>query len=600
VNGDGHLDLVATVSQMSGDETLAVLLGRGDGSFGPQIDHQFGVRFPDRLVLKDVNGDGRADLICRGASTVAGGVGVFLANEDGTFAAPEFHDFQASEFADVVDIDGDGHLDIVGFRAILFGLESGGFRGPAAYEVNAVASSGSAVADVDLDGDLDILGLNSLFSGDSTVYVQRQMEVPDTGRFEFDPNLNRLIAVGTVFDDRLVVSLDSSVNPTQVVAELSWMDSSGNPRMASARANAVTLSGIDFRTGWGVDEVVTGPALPAALQPRRLAPFDLTEYAHPDSGFARRFAVGDADGDGDVDLVTMSSMTATLNQLSIILNDGAGAFDSRTSFTVGPGSDALALADVNGDGILDIVTSQIEVFLGAGDGAFLPGAVYAVPEIGDAPPLVEDLDSDGDLDLLIQGTSAVFPRLNRLIQPGGRPPAGQPLLAPAPRPESLAPAEALTPALLEPSAAEATDRSSAAAPSADAAGRRDGVRLQIVDLPGDSLGRAGANSVLIDADATVYGWFLDASSGEDEEFPEGVTDWVFRALGGSPVQEGVDLLTVWLHEFGHLRGCKDTDAQDFMGSLLAPGERRLPHVGAFDACFAGQQDFGDASRASDN
>lgn len=88
----------------------------------------------------------------------------------------------------------------------------------------------------------------------------------------------------------------------------------------------------------------------------------------------RGIAVLDADGDGDTDVAATHSGASTL---SVMLNDGSGTFGAATSFATGiSGPWALVSADMNEDGILDLVTAsqtglQIAVLTGNGSGGFV-------------------------------------------------------------------------------------------------------------------------------------------------------------------------------------------------------------------------------------
>src|SRR6202011_540689 len=58
INGDGKLDLVVTTNS----NTVSLLLGNGDGSFGLPITYHTGSN-PGSIAIADLNGDGRPDVI---------------------------------------------------------------------------------------------------------------------------------------------------------------------------------------------------------------------------------------------------------------------------------------------------------------------------------------------------------------------------------------------------------------------------------------------------------------------------------------------------------------------------------------------------------
>lgn len=65
---------------------------------------------------------------------------------------------------------------------------------------------------------------------------------------------------------------------------------------------------------------------------------------------------GDLDFDGDVDLVTPRLQSAAVTPLS---NDGAGTFSQGTDLVTEGEPTAVACADMNGDGALDVAVSQV-------------------------------------------------------------------------------------------------------------------------------------------------------------------------------------------------------------------------------------------------
>src|SRR5439155_22436125 len=99
------------------------------------------------------------------------------------------------------------------------------------------------------------------------------------------------------------------------------------------------------------------------------------------------------------------------NNVAVLLGNGDGTFQAPRSFAVGSSPLSAAVADINGDGRLDLAVANygnpsvgdlgnVVVLLGNGDGTFQPALPFTV---GTNPEsvVVGDFNRDGKLDLAV-------------------------------------------------------------------------------------------------------------------------------------------------------------------------------------------------------
>jgi hypothetical protein len=352
LNHDGHLDLVIYIPGSTVTDTY-VSLGNGDGTFQAAKSFTSALEIQS-ATLADVNHDGNLDLLIADRNSPA--LLVLLGNGDGTFqTGVGYYVSGGLQQLLVGDFNGDGSLDVAGVLngvaslAVTFGKGDGTFLQAPIYS----GGGGQGVlADFNNDGipDLAFAATDvSLGNGDGTF----QKGIGSGGGIS--------LAVGDFNHDG---NLDS-VSVSESEQSLSVALGNGNGTFGLA-------------TNYNAD-------------------------ARPDF-----VATGDLNGDGFLDLVAANYNS---NDISVLLGKGDGTFGTATDTPVGQNEPvALALADFNGDHILDVVVASlgiggvrggITVMLGNGDGTFGSPQLYAKDDFQTVT--IADVNGDGKLDLIASG-----------------------------------------------------------------------------------------------------------------------------------------------------------------------------------------------------
>ncbi len=146
---------------------------------------------------------------------------------------------------------------------------------------------------------------------------------------------------------------------------------------------------------------------------------------HPAGGFPSTVAIADLNGDGHDDLVTSS--TRFSDPISVLLSNGDGTFQAPRQFAVGAGLNTssnreLVVADFSGDRIPDIavanpLSSDVSLLIGRGDGSFEPhrrfDTTFQASMLGTG-----DFNEDGIADLVAGQNSLASNNLSILLGRG--------------------------------------------------------------------------------------------------------------------------------------------------------------------------------------
>lgn len=159
LNGDGKLDLVlANWEALPSEFTVSVLLGNGDGTFQASQDYLVGTN-PRSAAVGDFNGDGKPDIVS--ANWHDNTISLLLGNGDGTFQPQVVFPANTNPWWIVAgDFNGDGKLDVLVTNnnnnevSLLLGSGTGTFSSPVSFATGSSPVSVVA-ADFDHNGTLD-------------------------------------------------------------------------------------------------------------------------------------------------------------------------------------------------------------------------------------------------------------------------------------------------------------------------------------------------------------------------------------------------------------------------------------------------------------
>jgi hypothetical protein len=292
------------------------------------------------------------------------------------------------------DVNNDGNLDllIVGSEgsynpsaALYLGDGSGNFT-EAGASLTGVVNGSTSIADVNNDGNPDLLitgrpsneAMTTLYLGDG-----------NGGFSEANADLTGVLTSATSIADvnsdgnpDLLVTGYNSDEPGNVVATLYLGD--GNGGFSEANAD---LTGVQRGTST---------------------------------------SIADVDNDGNLDLLITGSDAIFNETATLYLGDGSGDFTEADAGLTGVNSSSTSIADVNNDGNLDlliagsarnIIGESTKLYLGDGDGGFTE-AEAELTGVRRSATSIADVDSDGNLDLLITGEDGSYPKAKLYLGDG--------------------------------------------------------------------------------------------------------------------------------------------------------------------------------------
>jgi predicted Zn-dependent protease len=403
--GDGLPDLVVTrppdrVDTYDSDTAaMYLLVNQGGGKFAPAVAVAHPAA-PLDMASGDFNHDGRLDVLVtdwdQGVTVLPGtGKGTFLAAQ--RYKVVQDNSLHQLDVPLVADLNGDGFQDVItaekGFGQVnvRLGNGDGTFQPTVSYISSLTTSAPTAMAlgDIDGNGTLDLV----------VTYIDL-----DSG----SGNLGIFLGNGDgTFKPRLGFDVDGRGAFEVGAGDLALADFNEDGRLDLVMG--ILLAG----KGQGEIAYIQGPIL---LGDGTLNGAKLISHLPVNPV---RVQVGDFNGDDHLDVALLDQVVGdgtTPSRIALLFGDGKGALvldhDLLTmpdKLTLPNNTTSLAVADLNGDGILDLTVAISEnsssligslgVMLGNGDGTFRPMLRY-----GDYSAyfrvITVDVNHDGFLDLV--------------------------------------------------------------------------------------------------------------------------------------------------------------------------------------------------------
>jgi hypothetical protein len=336
IDDDEDLDLLITGK--GGPVKTTLYRNDGSGNFTEIADVPFVNVYSGTVGFGDVDGDEDLDILITGStSSPTRTANLYLNDGMGNYSLVANTPFPASVSGDFAfgDVDDDEDLDVLitgyntadtGFTTLFLNDGSGSFSEAAATPFAAVWDSAVEFIDVDDDEDLDVIlaGMDNDDQPSTTMYLN-----DGVGTFNlventpFDDCSGGDVAVGDIDgDDDLDILLCGKNNAGEIVSKLYLNDATGTFSLLADTPFPGTLLGAtafaDFDNDDDLDVFLLGTG-PGGLADNSIIGniyenLGANNYALADSlngGYFSSVAIGDVDGDDDLDLFLAGTTTGS-------------------------------------------------------------------------------------------------------------------------------------------------------------------------------------------------------------------------------------------------------------------------------------------------
>ncbi len=416
VNDDGRLDLVAAGA---GTDSVAIALGNGDGTFGAVQTRTTG-RAPIFVGAGDVTGDGIADVVA--GCSLSGQITAHAGSSSGPTGPPAFFGGFSPQFAAAGDLDGDSREDLVVGDAATGEIRF--FRNTGNLEVAAFPSktiqlpSAKAfkplVLDIDGDGDLDVVALHA-----NGLSILRNL-----GNFDF-------VVAGTLSTPQeLLYGVVADVTKDKILDVVVTSPDANEVRVYRGTGTSLELfttftagpkpAGVDvgdFDRDGDLDIVVAHlGGSTVSIARRKVNGTYVPNTVVLDVGQSPTYVrAADLDGDNRIDLVVAHAEGA---DILTFRNLGGFKFDDPSVYATNGHPAGLLVEDLDIDTRVDLLytestTGRATFRRTQADGSFAAPTANLAVQYFVVTPLLVDLDDDGKRDLVTTSDVSTLLEIHR-------------------------------------------------------------------------------------------------------------------------------------------------------------------------------------------